>query len=77
MSLQIAEPSSETLVMQCFQKYLDVLGQMGISKPEQIWNVDKDSSEQTFKTRKVVGIKNVRQFQVQPTEKPNQSTMVT
>ena len=41
MSLQRAEASSETLVMQWFAKYLDVLEQMGINKPEQIWNVDE------------------------------------
>ena len=77
MSLQRAEASSETLVMRWFEKYLDVLGQMKISKPEQIWNVDEHGTEHSPRTKKVVGIKNVRQFQVQPTEKPNRSTMVT
>ena len=77
VSLQRAAASSETLVMQWFEKYLDVLGQMGINKPEQIWNIDEHSTEHSVKTQKVVGIKNVRQYQVQPTEKPNRTTMVT
>ena len=77
VSLQRAAASSETLVMQWFEKYLDVLGQMGINKPEQIWNVDEHGTEHSVKTKKVVGIKNVRQYQVQPTEKPNRTTMVT
>ena len=77
ISLQRAEASSENLVMEWFTKYLDVLGQMGISSPEQVWNVDEHGTEHSVKTKKVVGKKGVRQYQVQPTEKPNRTTMVT
>ena len=77
ISLLRAAASSKETVMLWFQKYLDVLGQLGINSPDQIWNVDEHGTEHAVKNKKVVGIKNVRQFQKQSTEKPNRTTMVT
>ena len=49
---------------------------MGINSPDQIWNVDEHGTEHCVKSKRVVGIKNVRQYQKQSHEKPNSSTMV-
>ena len=66
-----ANASSQEVVMEWFHKFTDVIGQLGINSPEQIWNVDEHGTEHAVKNRKVVGIKNVRQFQKQSHEKPN------
>ena len=72
-----ANASSQEVVMEWFHKFTDVIGQLGINSPEQIWNVDEHGTEHAVKNRKVVGIKNVRQFQKQSHEKPNRTTTVT
>ena len=60
-----------------FQKFTSILSQMGINSPEQIWNIDKHGTEHAVKSKRILGIKNVRQFQKQSHEKPNRTTMVT
>ena len=76
LSLQRAAASMKQSVMLWFEKFLSVLGQMGINSPDQIWNVDEHGTEHCVKSKRVVGIKNVRQYQKQLHEKPNRSTMV-
>ena len=77
ISLQCARASSQETVMLWFEKFINVLGQLGINSPEYIWNVDEHGTEHTVKSKRVVGIKNVRQFQKQMHEKPCRTTMVT
>ena len=77
ISLLRAAASSYDAVRLWFDKYIHVLSQMGITSPEQVWNVDEHGTEHAVRNKKVVGIKNVRQFQKQSTEKPHQTTMVT
>ena len=60
-----------------FQKFTSILGQMGINSSERIWNVDEHGTEHAVKSKRIVGIKNVRQFQKQSRKKPNRTTMVT
>ena len=77
LSLQCAAASMKESVMLWFQKFTSVLGQMGINSPEQIWNVDEHGMEHAVKSKRIVGTKNVRQFQKQSHGKPNRTTMVT
>ena len=58
-------------------KYTSVLSQIGITTPDQIWNVDDDGTEHAVGNKRVVSIKNVRQYQKQRHKKPNRTTMVT
>ena len=57
LSLQHAAASMKQSVMLWFEKFLSVLGQMGINSPDQIWNVDKHGTEHCVKSKRVVGIK--------------------
>ena len=77
ISMLRAKATSEESVMIWFEKYFSVLGQMGINSPEQIWNVDEHGTEHAVRNKRVVGIKNVRQYQKQSHEKPHRTTMVT
>ena len=64
-------------VMLWFQKFTSVLSQMGINSPDQIWNIEEHGTEHAVKSKRIVGIKNIRQFQKQSHKKPNRTTMVT
>ena len=77
LSLQHAAASTKQSVMLWFEKFLSVVGQMGINSPDQIWNVDELRTEHCVKSKRVVGIKNIRQYQKQTHKKPNRTTMVT
>ena len=54
LSLQHAAASMKQSVMLWFEKFLSVLGQMGINSPDQIWNVDEHGTDHCI-TRKPVG----------------------
>ena len=77
LSLQCAATSTKESVMLWLNKYTSVLGQMGITTLDQIWNLDEHGTEHAVRSKRVVGIKNVRQYQKQTHEKPNWTTMVT
>ena len=49
---------------------------MGITDLACIWNIDEHGSEDMHKVKKVVGIKGIKQFQVQPREKARCTTML-
>ena len=36
---------------------------MGINSPDQIWNVDEHGTENAVRSKRVVGIKDVNQYQ--------------
>ena len=42
-----------------------------------IWNIDEHGSENMAKVKKVLNIKGIKQYQIQPREKPRQTTMLT
>ena len=44
-------------------KFTSVLGQMGINSPDQIWNVHKHGTEHAVRSKRVVGIKDVKHYQ--------------
>ena len=77
LSLQHAAASTKQSVMLWFEKFLSVLGQMDINSPDLIWNVDEHGTEHCVKSKRVVGIKNIRQYQKQTHKKPQRTTMVT
>ena len=60
-----------------FKKYREVLDQMQITTPDRIFNIDEHGTEHHAKTKKVVGKKNCKSFQIQYGEKPARSTMLT
>ena len=64
-------------VMLWFHKFTSVLSQMEINSPDKIWNIDEHGTEHAVRSKRVVGIKNVKQYQKQTHEKPNWITMVT
>ena len=77
LSLARAQASSEQKVRRWFRKYEDVIKQLEVTDPKYIWNIDEHGSEDMPKVKKVIGIKGIKQFQKQPREKPNRTTMVT
>ena len=62
ISLLRAAASSKETVMLWFQKYLDVLGQLGINSPDQIWNVDEHGTEHAVKNKKLLALKMFANF---------------
>ena len=45
--------------------------------PKYIWNIDEHGSEDMAEVKRVVGIKGIKQYQMQPREKPRWTTMLT
>ena len=45
--------------------------------PKYIWNINEHGSEDMAKVKRVIGIKGIKQYQMQPREKPRQTTMLT
>lgn len=61
-----------------FDKYEQVLDQLGITDPRYIWNVDETGTEDIpRKARKTIGVKGIKQYQTVCKEKPRRSTMLT
>ena len=58
---------------------LDVIdaSKLNITDPKYIWNIDEHGSEDIAKVKRVVGIKGIKQYQIQTREKPRQTTMLT
>ena len=77
ISVARANASTHEKVHKWYRKYNDVLSQLEIDDPKYIWNIDEHGSEDMPKVKKVLGIKGIKQFQKQPREKPNRTTMVT
>ena len=69
LSLARAMGSTNTIIENWFDQYEDLEGQLGIDDPTYIWNIDEQGLEDPHKVKRVVGIKGVKQFQVQPCEK--------
>ena len=56
--------------------YQSLLEQLNIMDPKYIWNINEHGSEDMAKVKRVVGIKGIKQYQMQPREKPRQTTML-
>ena len=76
LSLARAMGSTNTIIENWFDQYEDLVAQVGIDDPAYIWNIDEHGSEDLHKVKRVVGIKGVKQFQVQPCEKAWRTTML-
>ena len=77
LSLACALGSSQCIIDQWFDMYQSLLEQLNITDPKYIWNIDEHGSEDMAKVKRVVGIKGIKQYQMQPREKPRQTTMLT
>ena len=77
LSLSRALGSTKGIVDSWFDKYEALIESMGITDPACIWNFDEHGSEDMHKVKKVVWIKGIKQFQVQPREKARHTTMMT
>ena len=69
--------SSKQIIETWFDQYEDLVAQLGITDPAQIWNIDEHGSEDLHKVKRVVGIKGMKQYQIQPREKARHTTMLT
>ena len=69
--------SSKQIIDTWFDQYEDLVAQLGITDPAQIWNIDEHGSEDLHKVKRVVGIKGIKQYQIQPCEKARHTTMLT
>ena len=77
LSLSRALGSTKEIVENWFDKYEALVESIGTIDPACIWNIDRHGSENMHKVKKVVGIKGVKQFQIQPREKARHTTMLT
>ena len=77
LSIARAKASDRDSVTRWYKKYQNVLDQLEITDPKNIWNIDEHGSEDMPKVKKVIGLKGIKQFQKQPHEKPKQTTMLT
>ena len=77
LSLARAMGSSKQIIDTWFDQYEDLVAQLGITDPAQIWNIDEHVSEDLHKVKRVVGIKGIKQYQIQPCEKARCTTMLT
>ena len=77
LSLARVLGSSQHIIDQWFDMYQSLLEQLNITDPKYIWNIDEYGSEDMAKVKRVVGIKGIKQYQMQPREKPRQTTMLT
>ena len=68
LSLARALGSRHNIVENWFKSYEKLIEDLGITDPECIWNIDKHGREDMHKVKKVIGIKGIKQFQVQPRE---------
>ena len=51
LSLQHAAASTKESVMLWFHKFTSILGQMGITSPDQIWNIDEHGTEHAVRRK--------------------------
>ena len=77
LSLAHALGSSQCIINQWFDMYQSLLEQLNITDPKYIWNIDEHGSEDMAKVKRVIGIKGIKQYEIQPREKPRQTTMLT
>ena len=77
ISRQRADATKYSDVVSWFDKYQDVLSQLGITEPHCIYNVDEHGTEHSPIVKNIIGEKGRKSFQIQPTEKPSRSTMLT
>ena len=77
LSLAHTLGSSQHIINQWFDMYQSLLEQLNITDPKYIWNIDEHGSEDMAKVKRVIGIKGIKQYQMQPREKPRQTTMLT
>ena len=77
LSLSRALGSTKQIVENWFDQYQNLVESLGITDPSCIWNIDEHGSEDMHKSRRVIGIKGIKQFQIQPREKPRRTTMLT
>ena len=77
LSLARALGSSQCIINQWFDMCQSLLEQLNIMNLKYILNIDDHGSEDMEKVKKVVGIKGIKQYQMQPREKPRQTTMLT
>ena len=77
LSLARALGSSQCIIDQWFDMYQSLLEQLNITDPKYILNIDEHESEDMAKVKRVIGIKGIKQYQMQPREKPRWTTMLT
>ena len=77
LSLSQALGSTKHIVENWFDQYQNLVESLGITDPSCIWNIDEHGSEDMHKSRRVICIKGIKQFQIQPCEKPQCTTMLT
>ena len=70
LSLARALGSSQCITDDWFDQYQSLLEQLNITDPNYIWNIDEHRSEDMAKVKRVVGVKGIKQYQMQPREKP-------
>ena len=57
--------------------YQSLLEQLNITDPKYIWNNDEHGLEDMAKVKRVVGIKGIKQYQMQPRVKPRWTIVLT
>ena len=57
--------------------YQSLLEQLNITDPKYIWNNDEHGLEDMAKVKRVVGITGIKQYQMQPREKPRWTIVLT
>ena len=77
LSLAHVLGSSQQIIDQWFDMYQSLLEQLNITDPKYIWNINEHGSEDMAKVKRVVGIKGIKQYQMQPRQKPRWTTMLT
>ena len=68
---------AHTILLKTGSTHEKLIEDLGITDPECIWNINEHGSEDMHKVKKVIGIKGIKEFQVQPREKPGRTTMLT
>ena len=69
--------STTNIIENWFDQYENLVAQLGIDDPAYIWNIDEHRSEDLHKSKHIVGIKGIKQFQIQPHEKARCTNMLT
>ena len=77
LSLARVMGSTTNIIENWFDQYENLVAQLGIDDPAYIWNIDEHGSEDLHKSKHMVGIKGIKQFQIQPHEKARHTTMLT
>ena len=77
LSLARAMGSTSNIIENWFDQYEDLVAQLGTDDLAYIWNIDEHGSEDLHKSKCIVGIKGIKQFQIQHCEEAWCTTMLT